>query len=105
MAADLEHDSFVDSVIVFIKGALVFTVSQAWNSAIQDLIEKSEFFSKYGKVVYALVITLAAVYTLKVIVNLRRLLDVCRHNLTPECFNWQKILIGGNKQKEYKPPE
>ena len=97
MSSDIENNSFFDSVIIFIKGALIFIVSQAWNSAIQDLIERSKFFHVYGKLAYALIITLVAVYTLKVIINLRRLLATCGDNLTSECMNIQKILIGGAK--------
>jgi len=97
MANDIEQNGFIDSVTAFIKGALVFTVSQAWNSAIQDLIEKNEFFRKYGKIVYALIITLIAVYALKVITNLRKLLETCQ-NYGQDCFRWDKVLIGGRKQ-------
>lgn len=84
--ADMENESFLDSVIVFVKGALIFIVSQAWNSAIQSMIESSVFFHRYGKIAYALFITLFAVYTLKIITNFNYIIKICRDQLTSsEC--------------------
>lgn len=104
----LDADSgFLDSITIFIKGALAFTVSQAWNSAIQDFLEKQVLFQKYGKFVYALVITLVSVYILKVIINVKKLLEKCREGINSQCFQWQKIFIGGEKptttKREYDP--
>lgn len=83
-----EHDSFINSLVVFIKGALVFVVSQAWNSAIQNLIETNKLFNQYGKIYYALAITIIAVYALKVISNLKKIFDKCSNTLNNKCYSW-----------------
>ena len=99
-----ENSGFFDSMVVFIKGSLIFTVSQAWNSAIQDLLEKSDFFKNYGKLAYALLITVMAVYTFKVISNLKRLIETCKNSMrTSDCFEWKKILIGGSQLRPITP--
>lgn len=84
----VERESFVGNLVVFVKGAMIFVVSQAWNSAIQDLLQRTELFNNYGKVVYAIFITLASVYILKLISGVGRLVRTCQNNL-----------FGGGKRK------
>ena len=93
----LEQDSFFGSVATFIKGALVFTVSQAWNSAIQNLIETTGFLNDYGKIAYALFITFMAVYILKVLYNLKIIYEKCKERWATDCLNFRSVLIGGKK--------
>lgn len=84
MSVNLEQDSFMDNMIVFIKGSLIFVVSQAWNSAVQYLIEKNKL-NDYGKIVYAVTITIIAIYVLKIISNLKKIIDRCKFDLNEQC--------------------
>lgn len=88
---DVENDNFFCNLITFIKGSLVFVVSQAWNTAIQDLLLHNWFFSKYGKIIYAVTITFVSVYILKSLTRVNKIIEKCRGN----CF-----LFGGNKSKK-----
>ena len=100
---NIEKDNFLDSILVFIKGALVFTVSQAWNSAIQNLIEKNVFLSNYGKVYYAILITFLAVYILKIINNLKKIWKSCQETVNGKCqnFNLGKVFsLRGGRGKQ-----
>ena len=91
-SSNIEHDSFFNSLVVFIKGSLIFVVSQAWNSAVQNLIETNQLFNQYGKIYYALAITIIAVYTLKVISNLKKIFEKCLNNShSPLCKTYNKI--------------
>jgi hypothetical protein len=94
-STNIEHESFMSSLIVFIKGSLIFVVSQAWNSAIQHAIENSTIFNgdtfkNYGKIFYALTITFAAVYVLKLISNIKKIIENCRNSLSEKCRRWNR---------------
>lgn len=92
----LEADAgFLESVTIFIKGALAFTVSQAWNSAVQDFLERQSLFKGYSKFIYALFVTLIAVYFLKIIINIKKLLEKCQDGLNSQCFQWKQVFVGG----------
>ena len=73
----IEQESFASNLIFFVKGSLIFVVSQAWNSAIQDLIQRTAVLSEYGPLIYAIFITFMAVYILKIISNLTKMLNQC----------------------------
>lgn len=75
-------DGFRDNFIIFIKGSLIFVVSQAWNSAIQDLIGKMTIFDNYGKLLYALLITFVSIYVLRILSNTNKLIDKCKDRLS-----------------------
>lgn len=75
-------DSFTNNFVIFIKGSLIFVVSQAWNSAIQDLIGRFKFFENYGKILYALLITFISIYVLRIISKTNKLIDKCKDRLS-----------------------
>ena len=81
-------DSFLTNLTVFIKGALIFVVSQAWNSAMQDFISRTKFFDEYGKLLYALLVTVFAVYVLKLLSNIGKILVNCRDTINRKCLRW-----------------
>jgi len=90
---NIENETFFCNLITFIKGSLVFVVSQAWNSAIQDLLAQSWIFSKYGKIIYAIAITFFSVYILKSLTGVTKIINKCSNS----CF-----LFGGNVNKKTK---
>lgn len=77
-----ESDSFTNNFVIFIKGSLIFVVSQAWNTAIQDLINRFKIFENYGKILYALLITFISIYILRIISNTNKILDKCKDRLS-----------------------
>jgi hypothetical protein len=86
---NIENENFFCNLITFIKGSLVFVVSQAWNSAIQDLLAQTWIFSKYGKIIYAVVITFISVYVLKSLTGVNKIIQKCS---SKNCF-----LFGGDQ--------
>jgi len=99
---NIDQDSFFDSLILFIKGSMIFVVSQAWNSAVQDLITRCQL-NEYSRFVYALLVTFAAVYILKMISNIKRIIDNCQSSLSAKCKNLFHLL-GIKKDNKGNPP-
>lgn len=92
MSIAIGQEPFMNSLVTFFKGALVFVVSQAWNSAIQDLIQKTHFLSSHhGKLVYAFLITCFAVYILKILSRLTIIIEDCQKAINAKCLNLFKL--------------
>jgi len=88
---NVEKDSFVTSLAIFIEGSLIFVVSQAWNSAVQDMITKSQLDS-YGRFVYALIITFVALYALRMMSKIKKIWTDCRSTIGQKCGKWINLL-------------
>ena len=86
-ASNIEHESFMSSLMVFVKGSLIFVVSQAWNTAIQNLITTSGFADS-GRIYYALGITFFSIYVLKMFSNIGKIIETCKTTLNGKCQQW-----------------
>lgn len=53
------------TLIELIIGALIFSVSLAWNNAFQNAFEEIPYLKIYGPWVYALLVTITVFYTIK----------------------------------------
>ena len=87
--SNIEHESFMSSLMVFVKGSLIFVVSQAWNTAIQNLITSSAGeFADSRRLYYALGITFISIYILKMISNIGIIIENCKNSLNSKCKQW-----------------
>ena len=68
-----DNDTTYSSIVIdSIISAITLVIALAWNKAIKELISKMKFLDAYGTIIYAILVTLIGVSSIRILLTVNK---------------------------------